>query len=121
MSFASMSHVALTEKSAPLVEKAKTAKDAMSEKWKGFDERNQVSESTLAVAAKTKEVVTEGLSKMTSFDETYQMSHKLQSGVTSGFMALSNMVKRASSTGGAAAAAGNVDSAGMGSGNTVDS
>jgi len=34
MSVSSMSHVALTEKSAPLVEKAKTAKDAMSEKWK---------------------------------------------------------------------------------------
>jgi hypothetical protein len=83
----------------PLLEKAKLAGSNMVEKWKSFDEQNQVSQNAVAAAGKTKEAAKEALTKVTSLDEKYQVSTKLQSGLTSGFNALSGMVRRAGGTG----------------------
>jgi hypothetical protein len=76
---------ALAEKAQPLVAKAKVTGSSVAEKWKGFDERNQVTEHTVAAAGKTKEAVKEGLSKLSALDEHYEVSKKLQAGVTTGF------------------------------------
>ncbi len=87
------------ETAQPLLEKAKLAGSNMVEKWKSFDEQNQVSQNAVAAAGKTKEAAKEALTKVTSLDEKYQVSTKLQSGLTSGFNALSGMVRRAGGTG----------------------
>jgi hypothetical protein len=50
-------------------------------------------------AGKAKEAAKEALTKVTSLDEKYQVSTKLQSGLTSGFNAVSGMVRRAGGTG----------------------
>ena len=91
------------ETAQPLLEKAKLAGSNMVEKWKIFDEQNQVSQNTVAAVGKTKEAAKEAakeaLTKVTSLYEKYQVSTKLQSGLTSGFNALSGMVRRAGATG----------------------
>jgi hypothetical protein len=67
----------LVEKAQPVVARAK-------DKWREFDERNQVSENTVAAAGKTKEAVKEGLNKLSALDEQYEVSKKLQAGVATG-------------------------------------
>ena len=67
----------LVQKAQPVVARAK-------DKWREFDERNQVSENTVAAAGKTKEAVKEGLNKLSALDEQYEVSKKLQAGVTTG-------------------------------------
>ena len=95
---------------------------SVAEKWKGFDERNQVTEHTVAAAGKTKEAVKEGLSKLSALDEHYEVSKKLQAGVTTGFQTLSGMLRRASGArnGAEAGAPGAPSSAGGASGGGAD-
>ncbi len=93
---------AAKETAQPLLEKAKLAGNNMVEKVKSFDEQNQVSQKTVAAVGKTKEAAKEALTKVSSLDEKYQVSTKLQSGLTSGFNALSGMVRRAGATAGGA-------------------
>jgi len=57
-------------------------------RWRGFDERNQVTVKTSAAATRTAEAVREGLTRATALDQRLGVSKNLQAGVATGFASL---------------------------------